>query len=83
MPKQNKNDLELLIKQNNRKLDSLLKKMDHLDHSLKRFQLMNFLRFIIVAVPIIVAILWFIPIFRDFLKLYEPLIEILQNFKAI
>ena len=84
MPKQkNKNDLESLIKQNNRKIEALIRKIDQLEHNLKRFQFMNFLRFILVAVPIIIAILLFIPIFRDFLRLYQPLLDMLQTLKPL
>jgi hypothetical protein len=77
-----KNDIESLLKQNNRKIEKLSKKIENLEHNLKRFQLMNFLRFVIVAVPVIIALLLLIPIFRDFLRLYEPILEAIQNLKS-
>ncbi len=77
-----KNDIESLLKQNNKKIDKLTKKIDLLEHNLKRIQIMNFLRFAIVVVPVIMALLWLIPIFREFLSLYEPLLEMLQNLKG-
>jgi len=82
MPKK-KNDLESLIKQNIRKTDILIKKLDHFEKDFRRFEIMNFIRFLIVAIPIILAILYLIPIFRDFLEIYEPLIEALNHFSPL
>jgi hypothetical protein len=84
MPKQkNKQDLETLIKKNTKKTDLLIDKIEKLEKDFKRFQFMNFLRFLIVVIPIILALLYLIPLFRDFLRVYEPVLEILQQLGTI
>jgi len=79
-----KDDLQSLIKQNIRKTNLLLAKVDELDKDFKRFEIVNFIRFLIVVIPLILAVLYLIPIFREFFQIYEefykPLLEVLNNF---
>ncbi len=84
MSKQKNNqDLETLIKKNTQKTDLLIDKIEKLEKDFKRFQLMNFIRFSIVAIPLILAILYLIPLFRDFVRIYEPILQTLQDLGAI
>ena len=78
-----KNELESLIKQNIKNTNLLIKKVEKFEKDFKRFEIMNLLRFLIVAIPIILAILYLIPIFRDFLEIYDPLIEALNRFSPL
>lgn len=82
MTKKNKN-LEDLIKENNKKINLLMKKIDNLEGEFKRFQLMNFLRFLLVIIPIVLAVLYLIPVFREFLEIYKPLFDTLNSFKPL
>lgn len=78
-----KKDLETLINKNIRQTNILIKKFDKLEKDFKRFQIMNFIRFLIVAIPLLLALLYLVPLFRDFLEIYKPILEILQQFGTI
>lgn len=83
MTKQNTKSIESLLKENIKKTDLLLQKIDKLEKDLKKFQIMSFLRFILVAIPVVLAVLYLIPLFRQFLEIYLPILEFLDNFKNL
>ncbi len=83
MSEENKDNLEVLLKENLAKTDLIVQKINRFEKEFKRAQLMNLIRFLIVAIPVILAILWLIPVFRNFLEIYQPLIDLLNRFRTI
>ncbi len=79
----NKQNLEKLIKQNLKKTDLLLDKVESLNKDLKKARLMNLIRFLIVAIPVILAVLYLIPLFREFIEIYKPLLDLINQFRGI
>jgi len=72
-----------LIEETNQKVHYLIKKVDKLDRDFNRFEIMNFIRFFIVMIPVIIAILYLIPVFREFISLIDPLIEMLEKVNTL
>ena len=79
----NKQNLEKLIKQNLKKTELLIEKIEDLNKNFKRAQIMNLIRFLIVTIPVILAILYLIPLFREFIEIYQPLLDLINQFRGI
>lgn len=75
----NKSDLEKLIKQNIKQTNQLNKKIENLAVEIRRIQTISFIRFLIVTIPIILALLYFIPLFRQFVETYQPLMDFINQ----
>jgi len=82
MPKKQKTTRQLL-EENIQLNNTILKDVSYLKKVLIRGQIMAYFRFIIILTPIILAILYFLPIAREFLKIYEPLIDLLSKFNDL
>ncbi len=83
MPEENKNNLEDLLKENLEKTNLIVQKINRFEKEFKKAQLMNLIRFLIVAIPVILALLWLIPVFHDFLAIYQPLLELINRFRTL
>ena len=83
MTKAKKQNLESLIRKNIQQTAVLTEKVTKLSKELKRFQFMNLARFLLVVIPIILALLYLIPLFRNFLEVYRPILDLLRELNPI
>ncbi|HDQ22476.1 MAG TPA: hypothetical protein ENN28_00700 [Candidatus Uhrbacteria bacterium] len=81
MSQSKKQSLEKLVEKNLKKTDFLIEKVEKLEKDFKRFQLMNLLRFLIIIVPIFLAVLYLIPFFRQIFEAYSPFLDFLNQFR--
>lgn len=64
-----------LLQENIKTSKLMLAKLERLEKDFKRAQLFDFIRFLIVAIPVILAILYLIPLFHEVLDIYRPILE--------
>lgn len=82
MPKtKSKNKIEKLLLQNFEELQKVERKVSLLEREFRKAQAVNFVRFIIVAVPVVLAVLYLIPLFRQFIEMYQPLVDFVNSFR--
>lgn len=77
--KSKKTKFDQILEQNER----IEHKLDRLRKDFKRAQVVNFIRFIIVAIPVLLAVLYLIPLFREFLEIYRPLVDFINNARSL
>lgn len=81
MPKKSKNKIERLLLQNLEEIQKVERKVNLLEREFRKAQAVNFVRFVIVAVPILLALLYLIPLFRQFIEMYQPLVDFVNGFR--
>lgn len=79
----NKKTTEQLLKETIKQNKKIIKEVENLKKLFIRNQIMSYVRTIIIITPIVIAILYLIPVVSDFLKVYQPLIEYFDKAKDL
>jgi hypothetical protein len=77
----NKIDISALLRENIKTSKLMLSKLERLEKDFKRAQLFDFIRFLIVAIPVVIAILYLIPLFHEILDFYRPIIDYIKQIR--
>ena len=68
-------EIEKLAKENRELNKMILIRVDSFEKSLNRFYFLGYIRFILIVIPIVIAVLYLVPVAREFIYTYTVVFE--------
>lgn len=75
-------ELKAVVKENKEVLHSLDQRLHRIERKFIWNTIFGFLKFIILAAPIIAGIIYLTPILKDYIKIFDPIFKTLQDRKG-
>jgi len=71
-------ELGQIIKENKETLQSLDKRLHKIEKNFTWNTIFGFVKAVIIAAPIIFGIIYFTPILKDYVRIFEPIVKTIQ-----